>query len=81
MDRKNFNLVVLVDLKKAFDTLDHEILLMKLEIYGIKGPALSLLRSYLANRTQKCQINGSTSYERIIKCGVPQGSILGHYSF
>ena len=77
MDRKKFNLVVLVDLKKAFDTVDHEILLMKLEIYGIMGPAQSLLRSYLANRTQKCQINGSTSSERIIKCGVPQGSILG----
>ena len=70
-------MVVLVDLKKAFDTFDHEILLMKLEIYGIKGPALSLLRSYLANRTQKCQINGSTSSERIIKCGEPQGSIVG----
>ena len=76
MDRKKINLVVLVDLKKAFDTVDHEILLMKLEIYGIKGPALSLLRSYVANRTQKCQINRSTSSERIIKCGVPQGSIL-----
>ena len=70
-------MVVLVDLKKAFDTVDHEILLMKLEIYGIKGPALSLFRSYLANRTQKCQINGSTSSERIIKCGEPQGSIVG----
>ena len=81
MDRKKFNLVVLVELKKAFDTADHEILSMKLEIYSIKGPALSLLRSYLVNCTQKCQINGSTSSERIIKCGVLQGSILGPLLF
>ena len=72
---------VLVDLKKAFDTVDHEIVLKKLEIYGIRGPALSLLRSYLANHTQKCQINGSISSERIIKCSVPQGSILGPLLF
>ena len=81
MDRKKFNLVVLVDFKNAFDNVDHVILLMKLEMYGIKGPALSLLRLYLANRTQKCQINGSTLSERIIKCGVPQGSILGPLLF
>ena len=57
LDRKMFNLVVLIDLKKAFDTVDHHILLRKLELYGIKGQALSFLNSYLSNRSQKCQIN------------------------
>ena len=77
LDRKMFNLVVLIDLKKAFDTVDHQILLKKLELYGIKGQALSFLESYLLNRNQKCQIQGTVSSEKLIKCGVPQGSILG----
>ncbi|CAB4035989.1 Hypothetical predicted protein, partial [Paramuricea clavata] len=76
-----FNLVVLIDLKKAFDTVDHQILLRKLELYGIKGEALTLLKSYLTNRNQKCQIKNSFSTERLIKCGVPQGSILGPLFF
>ena len=61
LDRKSFNLVVLIDLKKAFDTVDHHILLRKLELYGIKGQASSFLKSYLYNRSQKCQINGVMS--------------------
>ena len=81
LDRKMFNLVVLIDLKKTFDTVDHQILLRKLELYGIKGQALTLLRSYLTNRNQKCQIKNSFSSERQIKCGVPQGSILGPLFF
>ena len=76
LDRKMFNLVVLIDLKKAFDTVDHQILLRKLELYGIKGQALTWLKSYLTNQKQKCQIKNSFSSERLIKCGVPQGSIL-----
>ena len=76
-----FNLVVLIDLKKAFDTVDHQILLSKLELYGIKGQAINLLKSYLTNRKQKCQIRNSFSSERLIKCGVPQGSILGPLLF
>ena len=81
LDRKMFNLVVLIDLKKAFDTVDHQILLSKLELYGIKGQALNLLKSYLTNRKQKCQIKNVFSSERLIKCGVPQGSILGPLLF
>ena len=81
LDRKMFNLVVLIDLKKAFDTVDHQILLSKLELYGIKGQAINLLKSYLTNRKQKCQIRNSFSSERLIKCGVLQGSILGPLLF
>jgi hypothetical protein len=81
LDRKMSNLVVLMDLKKPFDTVDHQILLKKLELYGIKGQALSFLESYLSNRNQKCQIQGSVSSEKLIKCGVPQGSILGSLFF
>ena len=81
IDRKKFNLVVLIDLKKAFDTVDHQILLRKLELYGIKGQALTLLKSYLTNRYQKCQIKNFFSSEQLIKCGVPQGSILGPLFF
>ena len=72
-----FNLVVLIDLRKAFDTVDHQILLRKLEVYGAKGQALSFLNSYLSNRSQKCHINGFLSSEKMNRCGVPQGSILG----
>ena len=81
LDRKRFNLVVLIDLKKAFDTVDHRILLRKLELYGIKGQALTLLESYLTNRNQRCQIQNFLSSERLITCGVPQGSILGPLFF
>ena len=61
IDNKLFNLVVLIDLKKAFDIVDHQILLKKLEIYGVKGDALALLKSYLIDRTQKCQVNETIS--------------------
>ena len=58
LDRKLFNLVVFIDLKKAFDTVDHQILFKKLQHYGIKGQGHSILKSYLTHRSQKCQLNG-----------------------
>ena len=76
-----FNLVVFIDLKKAFDTVNHSILLKKLEFVGIKGQALDLLKSYLSHRHQKCQVESFVSSEHLFKCGVPQGSILGALLF
>ena len=73
--------VVLVDFKKAFDLVDHRILLNKLEIYGIKDDALSWFDTYLTNRKQQVSINNCQSDFQQISYGVPQGSILGPLLF
>ena len=75
------NAILFVDLKKAFDTIDHEILLSKLELYGFKGVSLNLFRDYLSDRTQVTVINNINSETSFISCGVPQGSILGPLLF
>ena len=81
MDRKLFNLVVFIDLKEAFDTVDYEILLQKLMHVGITGNALLLIKSYLIDRTPRCEVNGFISRECRVKYGVPQGFILGPLFF
>ena len=72
---------IFLDFSKAFDTVDHSILLLKLEHYGIRGIALDWCRSYLSNRRQYMTYNGVKSKSAVIKCGVPQGSIMGPLLF
>jgi hypothetical protein len=66
---------------KAFDSLNHNILLAKLEHYGVRGVALSWFASYLSNRFHYMEYNGDCSLLRLIVCGVPQGSVLGPYLY
>ena len=74
--------LLLLDLSAAFDTIDHNTLLVKLEKqYGICGTALKWFRSYLTGRTASVKIGNETSAERSVKIGVPQGSILGPILF
>ena len=81
MDAKKTPLNIYLDLSKAFDTLDHNILLTKLKFYGITGMAHHLLDSYLSNRKQLVQFQETSSDVLDIKRGVPQGSILGPLLF
>ena len=71
-NRGFINAVVLLDLKKAFDTVDHTILLWKLQAYGIQGSTNQRFCSYLKNRTQMCLVNGNKSSKMLLHCGVPQ---------
>ena len=72
---------IFLDLSKAFDTLDHRILLYKLSVYGIRGTAYELCKSYLLKRKQYVDIDGIKSEMSEITTGVPQGSILGPLLF
>ena len=81
MDNFRMPVNVFLDLSKAFDTLDHEILLSKLTFYGVCDSGNNLFRSYLSNRFQFVDLDGSKSSLKNIYTGVPQGSILGPLLF
>ena len=71
-----------IDLSKAFDTVDHSLLLNKLELYGITDRNYAWIKSYLSNRLPDIQINENSRTEFcVVRCGVPQGSILGPVLF
>ena len=75
LDTGDIVISVFLDLKKAFDTVNHSILLKKLYAYGIRGVTLYWSRSYLTNRSQYVIYDNKQSDTRLITCGVPQGSI------
>ena len=81
LDEGSFACGIFVDFQKAFDTVDHSILLNKLEHYGVRGLANDWFRSYLTNRKQYVSINGFDSALKDMKYGVPQGSVLGPLLF
>jgi len=81
LDNNDYVISLFIDLSKAFDTIDHTLLLKKLHNYGIRGLAYQFLNSYLTDRFQCVEIDGISSGLKQITCGVPQGSILGPVLF
>ena len=81
LKEKQHVLGIFIDLSKAFDTIDHKILLYKLQHYGVRGNAYSLLESYLSNRTQYVHCLKTSSDYLKVTYGVPQGSVLGPLLF
>ena len=80
LENNKFACEIFIDLEKAFYTVDHNMLLSKLNYYGITGIPNDWFQSYLSNRFQFISINGVNSDHRNIECRVPQGSVLGPFS-
>ena len=81
LDNNEYVIGMLLDFSKAFDNVDHDILFQKLSMYGIRGNALSRFQCYLDNRKQFVSYNRAKSDIKTVKCGVPQGFILGPLLF
>ena len=81
IDKNLYTCGVFLDFSKAFDTVDHKILLGKLNAYGIRGVALHWFENYLTNRKQYVELGGIKSTMQIVQCGIPQGSTLGPLLF
>ena len=77
LHKRNIGYGIFVDLQKAFDTVEHDILLAKLEHYGICGMVNNWFKSYHFDRKQIVSINGHSSYQASVKYGVSQGSVFG----
>ena len=81
VDNGAYSCGIFLDLCKAFDTVDHRIILNKLEYNGIRGVANDWFASYLSNRRQFVSLFGTNSDYQTVTCGVPQGSVLGSLLF
>ena len=81
IDKGEYNIAVYLDLRKAFHTVNHNVLLLKLESYGILGIKLKWFKSYLGDRQQYCSVNNCVSALASVKAGIPQGSSLGPLLF
>ena len=77
MDQSKATIIAFLDITKAFDSVDHRLLVDALDNCGIRGKLLDLIKSFLINRTQSVQINGTVSNPLPIRTGTPQGSVLG----
>ena len=81
LNANEFTAGIYLDLRKAFDVIDHDILLKKLENYGVRGVTLDLFSSYLRDRTQHVKLLNNVSSPKLIRSGVPQGSVMGPLLF
>jgi hypothetical protein len=81
VDKKHFVIPVFLDLSKAFDTINHQLLLIKLKFYNFDDSTIALIENYLSNRTMIVKLNGSLSKSAKLEIGVPQGSVLGPLLF